>query len=149
MWKILLTGLLALALLACTPAAANERTDAKHAAYTIVNRFARHPMRPTQRPSSGSSIPYRPPQLREPLPGTSMEDLDAPAYTRGLTSLAQIQRHQALQAADRMDADNRSFNQQFWSTMKSEAGAVVRGVDTERLARWVSRILGGQRPDRG
>jgi hypothetical protein len=28
MWKILLTGLLALALLACTPAAANERTDA-------------------------------------------------------------------------------------------------------------------------
>jgi hypothetical protein len=27
MWKILLTGLLALALLACTPAAANEEVD--------------------------------------------------------------------------------------------------------------------------
>ncbi|MGE5144594.1 MAG: hypothetical protein ACM3OA_14275, partial [Acidobacteriota bacterium] len=29
MWKILLTGLLALVLLACTTAAANERTDAQ------------------------------------------------------------------------------------------------------------------------
>ena len=48
-----------------------------------------------------------------------MEDLDAPAYTRGLTSLPELQWRQAMQAADRMDADNRSFNQHFWSTMKS------------------------------
>jgi len=99
-------------------------------------------MRPTQRTSPGSSIPYRPPQL-EPFPGSSVEDLDAPAYTRGLTSLPEVQRRQAMHAADRMDADNRTFNQQFWSTMTSEAGAVVSGIGTERLARWVSRIIGG------
>jgi hypothetical protein len=48
-----------------------------------------------------------------------------------------------MHAADRMDADNRSFNQHFWSTMASEAGAVVSGIGSERLARWVSRIIGG------
>jgi len=37
MWKILLTGLLALALLACTPAAANERADAERV-------IAKHPL---------------------------------------------------------------------------------------------------------
>jgi hypothetical protein len=83
-----------------------------------------------------------PPQLRGPLPGTTTEDLDAPAYTRGLTSLPEVQRRQALRAADQMDADNRTFNQHFWSTMTSEAGAVVTGIGTERLARWVSRIIG-------
>lgn len=102
-------------------------------------------MRPTQLISPGS-IRDKPPQLREPLPGTSMEDFDAPAYSRGLTSLSEIQQRHAMRAADRMDADNRSFNQQFWSTMKSEAGAVVSGIGTERLARWVSGIMGGQRP---
>lgn len=90
-----------------------------------------------------------PPLFQAPPPGTSMEDLDAPAYTRGLTSLPELQRRQATQAADRVDADNRSFNQHFWSTMNSEAGAVVSGTGTERLARWVSRIMGGQRPGRG
>lgn len=102
-------------------------------------------MRPTPRLSPGS-IPFRPPQVRELLPGTAMEDLDAPAYTRGPTSLPEIHWSQTMRAADRMDADNRSFNQHFWSTMKSEAGAVVSGIGTERLARWVSRIMGGQRP---
>jgi hypothetical protein len=87
-----------------------------------------------------------PPQLREPFPGTSMEDLDAPAYSRGVTSLSEIQRRQAMQAADRMDADNRSFNQHFWSTMKSEAGAVVSGMGTERLARWVSGLIRQRKP---
>jgi len=101
-------------------------------------------MRPTQQISG--SFRDMPPLLRMPLPGTPMEDLDAPAYTRGLTSLPELQWRQAMQAADRMDADNRSFNQHFWSTMKSEAGVVVSGIGTERLARWVSRIMGGQRP---
>ena len=87
-----------------------------------------------------------PPQLRELLPGTTMEDLDAPAYTRGLTSLPEIQRRQTMRAADQMDANNRTFNQQFWSTMNSEAGVVVSGIGTERLGRWVSRIMRGQRP---
>jgi hypothetical protein len=103
-------------------------------------------MRSTQRPSLDSSTPYRPPQLRELVPGTSMEDLDAPAYTRGLTSLPDVQRRQAMQATDRANASNRSFNQQFWSTMRSEAGGVLSGVGTERLARWVSGIMRGQRP---
>jgi hypothetical protein len=87
-----------------------------------------------------------PPQLREPLPGTSMEDFDAPAYSRGLTSLPEVQRRHALRAADRMDADNRSFNQHFWSVMRSEAGGVPSGIGLGRLARWVSGIMGGQRP---
>jgi hypothetical protein len=101
-------------------------------------------MRPTQQ------IPPRrirdmPSQLRGPLPGTTTEDLDAPAYTRGLTSLHEVQRRQAMRAADQMDADNRTFNQHFWSTMTSEAGAVVSGIGTERLAGWVSRIMGSGR----
>lgn len=101
-------------------------------------------MRPTQQ--IPSSFRDKPPLFRMPPPGASIEDLDAPAYTRGLTSLPEVQRRQAMRAADRMDADNRSFNQHFWSIMNSEAGAVVSGIGTERLARWVSRIMGGQRP---
>lgn len=101
-------------------------------------------MRPTQQIPPGS-IRDMPPQLRGPLPGTTTEDLDAPAYTRGLTSLPEVQRRQAMRAADQVDADNRTFNRHFWSTMTSEAGAVVSGIGTERLARWVSRIMGGGR----
>jgi hypothetical protein len=50
-----------------------------------------------------------------------------------------------MRAADQVDADNRTFNRHFWSTMTSEAGAAVSGIGTERLAHWVSRIMGGGR----
>jgi hypothetical protein len=72
------------------------------------------------------------------------EDFEAPAYTRGLTSLPEIQRRQTMREADRVDASNRSFNQQFWSTMASEAGGVPAGIGTGRLARWVSGLIGRQ-----
>ena len=103
-------------------------------------------MRPTQLMSPGSAIGDMPPLLRMPLPGTSMEDLDAPAYSRGLTSLPEVQRRQAMRAADRRDADNRNFNQHFWSIMRSEAGGVPSGIGLGRLGRWVSGIMRGQRP---
>ena len=52
-------------------------------------------------------------------PGSApSEDLDTPAYTRGLTPLPELQRTQALQAADRVDASNRTFNEQFWATKR-------------------------------
>jgi len=102
-------------------------------------------MRPTQLMTPGS-IRDIPPQLREPLAGTTMENLDAPAYTRGLTPLPEVRRRQAMRASDQMDVDNRTFNQHFWSTMNSEAGVVVSGIGTERLGRWVSRMMRGQRP---
>lgn len=70
-------------------------------------------MRPTRMMAPGSSI--------------SSEDLDAPAYTRALTSLREIELRQAIEAADRVDAGNRTFNQQFWATMASEAGGVPSG----------------------
>jgi hypothetical protein len=76
-----------------------------------------------------------------PLPDAPIEDLDAPAYTRGPTSMPEFQRSQAIQASDRVDATNRTFNQQFLATMRSEAGGVTNGIDLTRLAQWVSRML--------
>jgi hypothetical protein len=70
-----------------------------------------------------------------------IEDLDAPAYTRGLTTLSEIQRREALRAGDREDASNRSFNRQFRSILASEAGGVPSGIGTAQLVRWVSGIL--------
>jgi hypothetical protein len=70
------------------------------------------------------------------------ESFDAPAYTRALTPLPEFQHRQAMQAADREDANNRSFNRQFWATMKSEAGGVPSGVITAKVARWVSGVMG-------
>lgn len=50
-----------------------------------------------------------------PMPPDSgpIRDLDAPAYTRALTPLAEVQRLLALRAAEREDAGNRAFNRQF------------------------------------
>jgi len=104
-------------------------------------------MRPIQQISG--NFRDMPPLLRAPLPGPSMEDLDAPAYSRGLTSLPEVRRRQAMRAADRVAADNRSFNQHFWSIMRSEAGGVPSGIGLGRLARWLSGIIGGQRPGGG
>ncbi|MGE5760321.1 MAG: hypothetical protein ACM37V_08210 [Gemmatimonadota bacterium] len=74
-----------------------------------------------------------------------IDDLDAPAFTRALTPLPEIQRRLAMQAADREDANNRSFNRQFWATMASEAGA-PSGILTAHLGRWLSRVTGRQNP---
>jgi hypothetical protein len=86
----------------------------------------------------------RPTRLIPPDSGP-IEDLDAPAYTRGLTPLPEIQRRLALQAADREDANNRSFNRQFWATMASEASA-PSGILTAHLGHWLSRVTGRQNP---
>jgi len=86
----------------------------------------------------------RPTRFMEPGSAPS-EDLDAPAYTRGLTSLRELRGSEAIRAADRVDATNRTFNQQFWATMASEAGGVPTGIDLTRVARWVSRVLGRKR----
>jgi len=74
------------------------------------------------------------------------EDLDAPAYTRALTPLPEYQRTQAIRAAEREDANNRSFNRQFWATMANEAGGVPSGIITAKLGRWVSKLRGRQKP---
>src|ERR1051325_4052187 len=52
--------------------------------------IARYPMRPIQQISG--NFRDMPPLLRAPLPGPSMEDLDAPASSRGLTSLPEVRR---------------------------------------------------------
>jgi hypothetical protein len=70
-----------------------------------------------------------------PLPD---ESLDAPAYTRALTSLPEFRRSQALRAAARDDVENRTFNQRFWATLASEAGSVPSGISTGWWARWVT-----------
>jgi hypothetical protein len=88
-----------------------------------------------------------PPHLRSPIPEASIEDLDAPAYTRGLTQLPELQERQAMRAADREDAGNRSFNRQFWFTLASEVGGVPTGMSTARLAEWAAGILGRQKAD--
>jgi len=76
-------------------------------------------------------------------PGSTLdENLDAPAYTRGLTSLHDFQQGQAVQASARNDAGNRSFNQRFLTTMASESGGVPSGIILAKVARWVSGILG-------
>ena len=76
------------------------------------------------------------------LPAPQGDDLDAPAYTRGLTSLPEIERRQSVRLSDREDAGNRSFNRQFWFTLASEVGGVPTGLSTARLAEWVAGILG-------
>jgi hypothetical protein len=76
---------------------------------------------------------------------TPNEDLDAPAYTRALTPFPEYQRTQAIRAAEREDANNRSFNRQFWATMASEAGGVPSGILTAKVGRWVSKLTGRQR----
>ena len=73
-------------------------------------------MRPTRLMSDGSTAEDLPTQLRSPIPEASIEDLDAPAYTRALTPLPEIERRQAMRMSDREDVSNRTFNQQFWST---------------------------------
>lgn len=42
-----------------------------------------------------------------------IEDLDAPAYTRALTPLPEIQRRLAIQATNREEESNRVFNREF------------------------------------
>jgi hypothetical protein len=75
-----------------------------------------------------------------------IEDLDAPAYTRALTPLPEIQRRLALQAADREDANNRSFNEHFWAAMTSEADGGPRGFRTSPVGHWVSWLKGRKNP---
>jgi hypothetical protein len=76
----------------------------------------------------------------------TIEDFDAPAYTRDETSLPEIQRRLALWEADRVEARNRTFNQKLWSTIDNEAGGVVSGFGVGRLARWLSGIMGQRKP---
>lgn len=54
----------------------------------------------------------RPTRLIPPDNGP-IEDLDAPAYTRALTPLPEIQRRLATQATDREEESNRVFNRKF------------------------------------
>ncbi|HMA40298.1 MAG TPA: hypothetical protein VKP10_09485 [Gemmatimonadales bacterium] len=42
-----------------------------------------------------------------------IDDLDAPAYTRALTPLPEIQRRLATQATNREEESNRVFNREF------------------------------------
>ena len=98
-------------------------------------------MRPTRVIPPGSMLRDHP----TPLPENPI-DLDAPAYTRGLTSLSEFERDQAIRASDRVDATNRSFNQQFWVTMQSEAGGGTSGIDLTRVAQWVAGILSRKQP---
>lgn len=87
----------------------------------------------------------RPTRLMSPGSDPS-EDFDAPAFTRALTPLPEFQHQQAIQAAQREDANNRSFNRQFWATMASEAGGVPSGIITAKIGRWVSKLRGRQQP---
>jgi len=80
------------------------------------------------------------------LKSPGSDDLDAPAYTRGLTSLPEIERRQSMRKSDREDASNRGFNRQFWFTLASEVGGVPTGMSTARLAEWVAGILGRPKP---
>ena len=95
-------------------------------------------MRPTRVIPPGSMLR----DYLTPLPEAPIEDLDAPAYTRGLTSLPEFERDRAIRASERVDASNRTFNQQFWATLASEAGGVPSEIDMTRVARWFSGLLG-------
>ena len=75
-----------------------------------------------------------------------IEDLDAPAYTRALTTLPEFQRRLALEAADREDANNRSFNQHFWAAMASEGDGEPSGFRAPPVGRWVSWLRGRTNP---
>lgn len=81
-----------------------------------------------------------------PRNGMLDESLDAPAYTRGPTSLDDFQRAQAVQASARDDAGNRSFNRQFWATLASEAGGVPSSSIPAKVVRWVSKIVKPRTP---
>lgn len=100
-------------------------------------------MRPTRLTPPGSTVQ----DFQTPVPEAPKEDLDAPAYTRAPTSLPEFKQHEALEASQRVDADNRSFNQQFLATMASEAGGSPNGLDLTRLTQWVSGLLGRKQPD--
>ena len=80
------------------------------------------------------------------LTSPQSDDLDAPAYTRALTPLPEIERRQSMRTSDREDAGNRSFNRQFWFALASEVGGVPTGMSTRRLAEWASGILRRQKP---
>jgi hypothetical protein len=54
-----------------------------------------------------------PSQIRSPIPEASIEDLDAPAYTRALTPLPEIESRLEMRASNRGDECNRTFNQQY------------------------------------
>lgn len=82
----------------------------------------------------------------KPTPKSTIEDFDAPAYTRDETSLPEIQRRLALWESDRVEASNRTLAQKFWSTMESEAGGVPSGIGLGRLARWVAGLMGQRKP---
>lgn len=75
-----------------------------------------------------------------------IEDLDAPAYTRALTPLPEIQRRLAMQAADREDANNRSFNEHFWAAMANESDSEPRAFRTSPVGYWVSWLKGRMTP---
>jgi hypothetical protein len=98
-------------------------------------------MEPTRLMAPGSSFRDLSTEHQVASPEDAIDDLDAPAYTRALTPLREIERRQAIRAADRVDAGNRTFNQRFWATLASEAGGVPSRLDTAPLARWVSGIL--------
>lgn len=87
----------------------------------------------------------RPTRLMAPRSSPG-EGLDTPAYTRGPVSLNELQGAEAMRAADQVDANNRTFNQQFRATMASEAGGVPSGFDMTRLARWIAGALGRKQP---
>ena len=86
------------------------------------------------------------PTRQIPSESGPIEDLDAPAYTRALTPLPEIQRRLAIQAADREDANNRSFNEHFWAAMASEGDSEQRGFRTSPVGRWVSWLKGRTSP---
>jgi hypothetical protein len=70
-------------------------------------------MEPTQQLSQRSTIGDLPSQIRSPVPEASIEDLDAPAYTRALTPLPEFERRQVIRASEQGDDINRAFNQQY------------------------------------
>ncbi len=100
-------------------------------------------MRPTRLSPPGSAIQ----DFRTPISAAPSQNLDAPAYSRGLTSLPEYRQHEAFQASQRVDASNRSFNQQFFATMASEAGGSPTGLDLTRFSQWVSGLLGRKQAD--
>jgi hypothetical protein len=81
-----------------------------------------------------------------PPDGDALEDLDAPAYTRALTPLPEFQRRLAIQAADREEANNRSFNEHFWAAMAREGDSEPRGFRTSPVGHWVSWLRGRTNP---
>lgn len=75
-----------------------------------------------------------------------IEDLDTPAYTRALTPLPEIQRRLAIQAADREDAKNRSFNEHFWAAVANDADGEPSVFRTSPVGYWVSWLKARKNP---